>query len=613
MLDIIMTDVSVSVATNEFETDAGNKMLHKIVKVSPQSVGYIKLTANSASSSSIQFKVPVSRNQLLSRKILVEVPITMKVTTTDNLRHFASCLRADALNRLITNITIRVNGGTVTADPARYCELLQFYDRDDDDYFSSDLLLAPNVPDMRLIEKLPQFGDANFTTFDSRTPSATLAENGNDDRLYHFRTINSTNRSLTSRNSYPFVQSGNTAIDGAGDAVVFRQYTARYVLKHPLLSSNHFDTLANVHEMEIVISLDSGQVASKAIVSTVPRIHTGEAVVPDGSFSAQVGVIDGADIKVNTSDFLLFARTYAPSSIDNIPIQQIVPAQRFYVNDALIGDVASGAEAPINHPTIRVNQVPESILIAVLLSEGKRSPTLGDYFALISNLQIRINSKPQDYSNFDKKDFYDLCVRNGLQMRYQDFDPEQLTIVDTLSADTKGVGMVLHFKPSRDFSGELKENLLENGLFQLDISYKMKNTLATTQNFTSRIALVNGVTFTLQADTPVQEFGGITEQEYSSALASGSVIGFLGEDHDRHQILGGSFLKDVKKGLNFVVKPLTTVANLASPFLPPEFKPAVPVLNAVDRALGSGMMGAGKLGGMTQMSRADQMRRLGLA
>jgi hypothetical protein len=251
------------------------------------------------------------------------------------------------------------------------------------------------------------------------------------------------------------------------------------------------------------------------------------------------------------------------------------------------------------------------VLLCCMLSDSVKSYKISDVFANISNLQIRINNKPQDYSAYTTSDFYEMCTRNGLKQRFHDFDARATNTLDNTQS-TSGVGMVLCFKPSRDFSGELKENLI-SGDFQLDIQYQATQYTGSTTAlaFTSRVVLVQSSLYSLEADKPVTSIDGISAEEYDRALSEGKVVGLVGDD--REEMLGGGFFKDFKRTAHMILKPMSMLANAAAPMFGKEGQVASAVLNAASNLSGSGYMGAGRLGGAMPLSRQEQLRRAGLA
>ena len=598
-----MSEVTTRVGSNEFETDAQNMKLTKLIKISSQNVGYIRQTAQQASASGATFKINVSRNQLLSRRVLFEIPFTLTVTganTTSGVRHFGSCLKSDAANRLITNLNVRINGGSVISQPSQYCELIQFYDRDFEDYNSGHLALAPNVPDKRVVRNLAIHGvTGTFDNFDQ------VSGTGSDARLHHFRSLNSTNVIEPSRGSWFYEQSKPTYgvnNDTEGNTPLTRKYVALYALKNPVFSSSDFDVLANVNDLEIQLSFDS-QPLQRCFLHTLIKTGT----VGDGENGTP-----SCTISATQSDYIIHMRTYTPNSLDEVPPLQIVPGQRFTVNDSGARSMAPSTATPFVHPTIRTPQVPEAIFIACTVADSAKTSTLSDCFAEISNLKVKVNQKPMDFQAYTTSTFYEMCCRNGLKQRYQDFDPRATTAVDGI-ADTAGVGMVLCIKPSRDLGGDLAENLI-SGEFTLDVEYSAKHYVTgLTADFVSRVCLVQASLYTLEADKPIMSIDGISRDEYDRAYAAGKVLGVFATN-DGKEMVGGSFFKDFahgfKKGWKMVMSPAAQIAEAIGPLGGPEGIAAAKVLNVASN-LGGAQLGGAQLGGV--MSRNEQLRRAGLA
>lgn len=657
--------VEVSVAQNEFDGDAQNYSVDKICKVSPECVSFFRQPAQSVNTNSAFFTLPVSRNTLLSRRIILEMPITLTVSqstnTTSGIRHFGSCLRADALNRMITNCQVSINGNVVMSQPYLYSEIVQHYDRDLDELEYGSLQLGPNTPDYRVVENLNVYGqpstlaisgmalNANTTTLQASTPtvaptinfaqglysfdqnlySSTTTANTLDDRLYHFKSINATSKVLPSRGAFNYttnttVGTGYTVTSGAGNLAttagtgqyVSKTWTARYCLKNPVLSNNSYDTLANIDSMTIQLNFAS-DFANRTVLMTVPYY--------DGAGTpTTTGVTTAVSFATSVSNVFLYGCKYTPNSIDMIPSVQVFPSHTYVSqNDYSYGNITAGTSVTITHPTIRWSQVPEAIFLSVPLDVSARSPYISDYFAQISALQIQINGQSQEYSLYQTKDFYAMCARNGLKLKYQDFDP---VVPGSLEGGTAGpgVGMVVLFKPSRDFSGSLKENL-NTANFLVDVRYTATNTLAGAYAFVSRVMFITGTTYIIEQGQPIKEITGITEEEYEKALSEGKVVSIV-PDELQKEYIGGNFMSTlgkIKNGFKVISKPaaqiLTTAANSGVLGKYGDYaQKGADALNTANHLITSmgGSMGSGTLGGgmgKHHMSRSEALRHHGIA
>ena len=87
-----MTDQqeTTTVSVSEYESAGSlSNGLVKNVKIAPRSVERFEKTADSLSLNSVSFKVPISDNLLLSRRMILEMPVTLRVDAgAEHIRHF---------------------------------------------------------------------------------------------------------------------------------------------------------------------------------------------------------------------------------------------------------------------------------------------------------------------------------------------------------------------------------------------------------------------------------------------------------------------------------------------------------------------------------------------
>ena len=124
----------VNVYTNEYESSVSvdNEIVHKVRQGSSSSERFEK-TADSLSRTTASFRIPVSENLLLSRRLVLEVPITYTVATNANAVNIANLQavpRSDCLNRLITNCNVKINGSSFVTNSSLYAASVQFYSKD---------------------------------------------------------------------------------------------------------------------------------------------------------------------------------------------------------------------------------------------------------------------------------------------------------------------------------------------------------------------------------------------------------------------------------------------------------------------------------------------------
>jgi len=630
----------VSVYTNEFESSASaaNELVHKI-RMGSNSVERFEKTSDSLSATTASFRLPVSENLLLSRRIVLEVPIRYTVRALNNTTNFANLQvvpRADCMNRLITNCNVRINGSSFVSAPNLFCESVQFYSKDSKSLHNgSCLAVSPNTPDLK-------FGHAIIKPsiegeFDAGSAAVSATACVGDLAAYHFkkegysqmwpsRATLQPSEEVSKANADGTGADTATSLAGAtGPSFIQLTYLVRYVLKNPILSHSPFECLTNVQEMQIDLTFDSANILHKLFFRHAIKANDGadipDAVVPTHLTSETAEVVqDAARVK-------LIGYTVSPSNPDQIPESFVAPATEFLVYDYSIGALQKDAKQTGKiHTAINVNQVPSAIMLQVIPEDVNKSVKTSDYFALMSNIQIVINNRTYSFQNYNQQDWYNICSNNGYKGRFEHFDATAKPALLTQQSRVRsvGVGAPILLVPSRDLGGSLAEGTIMP--FKMEVRYDVTNTSSIpllngtdVPKFISRVILVMDQKVRITRGMPCTIENGISAQDYAQALAAGNVFG-TSEDFeaDYDDILGGgraisSYFRDMGKyGLRSldVASKVLSAANQVFPEA--NLGRASDLVNRTNQlATSSGlrdMVGAGMLGG----SRYEQMRGMGV-
>lgn len=563
-----------------------NNITFKNVRQGPSNVSFFEKTADSISSSSVSFKIPVSGNNIISRRVILELPVRVTHSAdTHQTREFFICPRADAINRIISSCSVKVNGGGINSRPSDYAEYLPYYYRSHDDYNVGLLSECSNEIDYR-------YGN-NVPAFQATTENPGLVR-------YHWQDASLSPTIPQSRGALPFTKAGaaaHGAANGAAGAVTF-DFVLRYALKNPVFNGNADDTLANVEDLEVQVQFDTGNALANAFyTSTIVRSLDGA--------NASAGVTTLAT-SVVLSEVKLIGKMIEPSENmrDMIPEILTVPSQEYTLSPHPIADMLDGASQTIVHPSFRVSQVPSAIFMRVTNSRAGKSQFRSDFTLPLTNIQLKVNDRSMEYVQVTQRELYLMCVRNGLNMRYVDFLMQEagfyLSSGASAGFESKGTGAPLCFVPSRDLSGELKENLMEN--FKFDAKFTVTNSTGNDlTDLQSEILFVHDNTLIIQRGKQILTINGVTLDEYAMAKA-GDQQTVMSTSEDPADVSGSGFFSafhnGAKKGFGGIVDPASKALGLI-PLGPAQ---------AGSRALGN-------INGLVQgsgMSNVDQMRGRGL-
>lgn len=616
----------INVTLNSYESSGSSaNQLLKSVEMGPKSIELNTITASSVTTSSATWKISTSDNLLLSRRIVLEMPVSYSIGLAgDNIRNYFIAPRADCLNRIITSCQINVNGSSIMSNPSDFCEITQFFSKESQHYRNGGLLSStPVTPDIVFGHDIANDGTAdNFPDTNRRLST------------YHLREENF-DQSFPSRLAItPFHKVGATGVAGTGAARSGCTFFVRCALKNPILSSVSSEVLANVRDIEITLQFDSARFRDRLFFGTKPRFNT--AAAPDltaalGLVTASIGTVDGTGLleAPDRSDFKISYYTIAPSNVDMIPETLLVPGEEIYRNSFSLG-VKAGDITNVVHPEINLSQIPSMIFISCTpqYSDASKSIFTSDYHAPIRNLNIQVNGRTFTYNLYSPRDFYAQNCKNGYKQPFYSFNAYTTTASgngtsleltgSARSGVSRGVGVggPLCFKLSEDIGGELAVNLTQP--CRIQVRYEAFNTSGHTGlDFVSNVHYVLNNTYVLQKGSPVRIINGVSPEEYSRAVGEGFVqtIG-MNKDDEQEYLMGGSFsttFRDVAKGfikfLNTGNNLLQSAAQIYPDRIPNQLSYEANRANQMAQAVqNSGMLGSGMLGG----SRLDMMRANGL-
>jgi len=624
---------NVSVYTNEYESSVSvdNQIVHK-VRQGSSSMERFEKTSDSLSRTTASFRIPVSENLLLSRRLVLEVPITYTVATnanTVNIANLQAVPRSDCLNRLITNCNVKINGSSFTTNCSLFAASVQFYSKDSKSLTNGAVLaLSPNTPDLKFADNLAKPGvEGEFDTRVATANSGNLAG-------YHFQK-ESYSQLWPSRATMPFSEVTAANTDGSGGVVqstvtgvtgpsyVSLTYVVRYVLKNPILSHSPYECLTSVQDMQVDVTFDNANILQTLFFRHKIGGHDGTSPVADLLSPTNFISVETASISQDPTAVKLIGFTVSPSMSEKIPETIVCPAQEMLIYDYSLGAINAGVTKSNNiHTAIHVQMIPSSILLQVIPEDSSRTVSRSDYFALMSNIQIVVNNRTYSFQNYSQQDWYSLCSNNGYKGRFEHFDCSTKVLLNSQGGRTPaiGVGSPLLLIPSRDLGSSLPEGVVMP--FKMEVRFNVQNTTLVNMNFLSRVILVMDQKIRITKGMPCTIENGITLQDYSAALASGQVFGTSEDmEADYDEPLGGgraisSYFRDASryalKGLDVTAKLLNSAnelfpeANLGRTADLVNRGNMLATQSGLRAAVGSGMLGG--CGG----SRYEQLKGMGI-
>ena len=630
-------------ALNQAESSASfMNSIVKQVKQGSQSRELFSLTAQSVSTSSCTYKLNCNVSSLLSRKLMVQLPVTFVVPTQAaaaqagnvRIRDFFLCLRPDALNRIITSAKITLNGTTFNCQPQLISEVVEAYDRDGDHLHNSSLSICANTPDFRFLNDETNIVGGNTAA----GVSGIIPDESGERKYYHWRSIGD-GEMYAPRGSVSFVKTGTTVTgaDVGADTVdksVSIRFDLYYALKLPLFNGSELDFLPNIADCVVDLTFGSSNILNRCFLH--PRIYRiGVDANTIGAeitnYGAGLGVRSVAStftdvsFTLSSTDFKISGFNVHPSHPDLIPQSVVVHGQEFMHSIHEVGAIAAGASQSIVHPLIDVRTTPSHIFLQVIPTVSDRNSKRSTYHAKISNLVLDINGQNFSLAQYEYPRFYQMCVKNGLKMRYIDFNPDRQYSLCSLKEDSVGAGAPLCFRVSEDLGQALVEGVQKQ--FQLQVKYTATSTsntyaaggAATAVNLSYRsiVTLVYPCTFQIERGKNIVQTIGIPQQDYDAVVGMEmKMVSGLPEDEAESELIGGSWKSFVRGTKNFFHK----LTSAASPILQnlaqqdPRVARAAEASQMINSMTGSGLLGGNLLAGakLAGSDNVTYLKRMGL-
>lgn len=422
----------------EPRVDLGNKRVWAIEKGGSVVTPFV-IPATSYSNSNVVWQVvPPSKSAILDRIIGVHMQATLTFagSTSDgsNLLQPGKCgLRSRPITRMLSTLSVAVNGQTVSLEPQQIVAALE-------------RMKAPLEADRGFYSVFPQMTDKYATYADG-----TLANN-NPLGIY------GDNSAENSRGAYRMTVTSNTPT-----AAVVTVDMYEYLVLPPLLFGADDD--GKIREAGGLTWLDTF-VVNAAMTQTLNRIWCNAN--PGTGLNPSTATISSLSVNLPTRPEL-HLWWITPRLVEGIP--KSIPYPYFNIQRYTTGSVASlapNASATVQSNVMQFQSIPNKIYIFARRSDsdiyGTLAKTIGttDTFCNINSISINFNNVSGLLSQASPFHLYQMSLQNGLSMSWPEFGGYTQLISSSGATTTLGtVGSLLCIDPSKDFG---LDSSLANGV-----------------------------------------------------------------------------------------------------------------------------------------------------
>lgn len=236
---------------------------------------------------------------------------------------------------------------------------------------------------------------------------------------------------------------------------------------------------------------------------------------------------------------------------------------------------------------IQLQTIPEKIYIFARRSNQLETFLTTDTYLSIVKINVNFNNRSGLMSNMTEEQLYEMSVKNGCNMSYQQWSGGPTNLFLGNSLRTFGtVGSIVCIKPAEDFGLQSLECSGLDGTYQLqiDVTLVNKNQSSSISDVSLYIMVVDSGSFTIIDQRAIQQIGIISKSQILDAQKSPTISYKTIRHMQGYGSEGGDFFQDVRsigenvirnlpefarKGIKFVKEDLLPIAKEIIPLILP--------------------------------------------
>lgn len=542
---------------NDARLNIGDQLDVAVVKGASQ-ITPAQRVADSKSLNSIQFNIDVpSLETVIDRKVYIKTKFTATITMKDNATILGwgdtNALASFPFHQIVNTIQLTTNSATTSINMQDWLPVLQrLFEQEDLGHYSS---MCPTYLDY----------------YASYADAVNASAEKNPFKNYQSGEHNK----LLKRGAFA-VESITRATAGGKYVYTVQWSSFEPVLISPLVfkpCKENFQGMFGVNTLNITYNLNT---------STNRWFRSGQTA---GDIESVVlGSIDEAT---------LYFQFLTPSPDTVLPSQCVVPfyqLQSYVDADVNIGNTVASAQ--ITSKNITLNQIPDLLMVWVV---DKRDQNLdykvADRFAPISYCKLNFNNQDGILSGATELDLYHYSLENGLNASWQEYNGKAFKAINGASFDefkTCGAPLILSFGkqiniPQAYYApGSI-------GQFNLQLNLTVKNPNPSNTAFAGQLIIgVLNLGLQINSKGSTSYFTALLKKD--DVLQANEMDGH----NELNRMVGGAFFDNlktvVKKAMQASPQVVNAICDVAQKI--------APVAKGVADAMGSGVAGAGKTGGM---------------
>jgi hypothetical protein len=301
-----------------------------------------------------------------------------------------------------------------------------------------------------------------------------------------------------------------------------------------------------------------------------------------------------SDITVEFLQPSLLFKYITPSKVQQIPRHAVYPyySVNRYPTDSL-HTFDPNQTRTLSTQNIQLNSIPRRMYIFARKRNLDLSYTDTDTYLRIDNINVNWNNQSGLLSSASQQDLYRMCVKNGLNMSWTQFNGGPTTTIGNVEKfGTVGSVLCVEFGTDIALAPEEAPGVL--GTYQLQMDVTLTN-VNETSTFTPTlyVIIVSEGTFTIRNNNCISQIGVISRREI---LASTQNQSMYADYNDIVDAYGGDFWSGLKHfgekifhGIKTAYKKIAPAVKKAAPYV----KKGINVAKKIMPLLGLGESGYG--------------------
>jgi hypothetical protein len=311
-----------------------------------------------------------------------------------------------------------------------------------------------------------------------------------------------------------------------------------------------------------------------------------------GALWSHVGGADNnsniTNVAVSVASAEMLFSYLTPDTLQIIPeINNYPYSEPIVYTQSFTAPIASGGTQQLEFNNIQLNSIPSRVIIFVGERDQDFDYTKTDTYWGIENVNLSFDNRDAILSNASSRDLFNIAAKNNTNLTWTQW--------------SRHTGSVLALDFGDDIPLRSNQAVGLRGSYNFRMSVTARNLSGELQYPQLTVLVISTGVMTVAQQNVVRSVGILSNEDVLNSKTQPAMPYRATGD-----LYGGGWWDDFKSGFMSVIRPVANIASKLVPFVAPEF---APVAQAINTAVGNGIIGGRMIGGR-RVSRAALARAL---